>query len=112
MADDQFQERCREADQAVREAIGTLIARWADEDSKPGADGERAFSLEPVIRPAVVGSTAAIVEMAFDWGTVGDSAEAIAEGFRKTAAGLISRLGEAHEVGWAAKEGERRDLAN
>ena len=99
--------RLTEADEAVSQALATLVERWMAED---GGDDPTVPStvVADLFRTAVTGGIRPLVVLAADWGMVGESTEAIADGFRRTVAASIELhlklLGD-RPIGWAMEEG-------
>jgi hypothetical protein len=95
-------ERLVEADEAVRRALAALALKWMEEES-----GREDVLIEEtlIFRPLLVGGIRSLVELAVDWGLVGEDAETIAAGFERTARATV----EAYDrpIGWAREEADK-----
>jgi hypothetical protein len=91
--------RVVEADEAVRGVLAGLIRTWASEDAATNGT----FDTQRVMRPVLIGAMKPLLEIAADWGAIGDSVEAIAEGFRRTALHSAELHLKGRAVGWQAR---------
>jgi hypothetical protein len=96
-------ERLVEADEAVRRALAALALKWMEEEAAGREDELLDEAL--IFRPLVVGGIRSLVELAVDWGLVGETAEAIGDGFKRTAEATVVVYGRA--IGWARDEADK-----
>jgi hypothetical protein len=96
-------ERLVEADEAVRRALSTLALKWMDEAEKR-AGGATLIDEQAIFRPLLVGGIRSLVELAVDWGLVGETAELIGDGFKRTAEATVATYDR--PIGWAREEAD------
>lgn len=93
-------ERVLAADQAIRSAISELVRKWLDEAEKAGGS----VSPRLMFRAIMVGGIKGLVEIAADWGVIGDTADEIGAGFERTAAAAALLHLKGRKVGWAMEQ--------
>lgn len=86
-----------QADQAMRTAISALMHEWLDEAEKAGGSA----LTDTMFRAILVGGIKGLVEIAADWGVVGDTPDEIGAGFERTAAAAALLHLNGRKVGWA-----------
>ena len=96
-------ERLAETDEVMRHALGKLALKWMEE-AVQRAGGATLVDEQAIFRPLLVGGIRSLVELAVDWGLVGETAEVIGEGFKLTALATV----RAYErpIGWARDEAD------
>ena len=96
-------ERVLAADQAIRSAISELVRKWLDEAEKAGGS----VSPRLMFRAIMVGGIKGLVEIAADWGVIGDTADEIGAGFERTAAAAALLHLKGRKVGWAMQQANK-----
>ena len=71
-------------------------------ETRGGADD--ADRRAAVFRPLLVGGIRSLVELAVDWGLVGETAEMIGDGFKRTAEATVAMY--ERPIGWAREEAD------